>query len=316
MDLKYTYQMAKRRLIAKIHGPIWTRQPESLQMDTINNCDLDCIYCNPQHSFNLPHGKMPTELYQQVVSYFAGTPLFCVGNFMNGEPMLDTRLWDFCEYTMKHNGAMNVIDTNGTITENRKNLLHPNLKMVRFTISAATPETYLRVHRKPYFDKAEQTLQFYLANRHPTQKAWLHFIVNKENEHELDTWLKRHPGIGKTVYNVHRGEGIQLNSEIAKGNLSRENFYVYPNGKIVPVANKQVQQYKPCPCYDLMGISWDGRILECVDFPYQYNYGKVGEVDLLAAWRERLRNKMDNACCNGCSLRFKGYKVLLDKWVR
>lgn len=316
MDYKLKYQLLRRKLFMKLRGPIWARMPESLQLDTHNYCTCDCIYCNPQHSFNLPHGWMPTEMFQRIVRYFKGYPLFCVAPFMDGEPMMDERLWDFCEYTQRYNGAQNVIDTNATVLKGRKNLLHPNLKMVRFTISANTPETYEVVQGRPYFHIAEETLAFYLKHKYPHQQAWLHFIVTKDNEHEVDAWLKRHSGIGRTVYIVHRGTGIQLNSDLVRGRMLRQSFYVYPDGRVKLVANSELMQYKPCPCYDLLGVSWQGDLLECVDFPYRYNYGNIRDTDPMEMWRERLRNKMDNECCNSCSLRFPNYKQTLAKWVR
>ncbi len=308
--------MLRRKVYTKLNGPIWSYSPESLMIDTHNNCTLQCRHCNPQGSFNLPHGRMPTEMVQKIIRYYRGYPLFCVAPFMNGEPTLDERLWDTCEYTLRYNGAQNVMDSNGTVVAGRKNLLHPNLKLVRFTISAVTPETYEVVHGKPYFHIAEETLAFYLKNKHPHQRAWLHFIVNKENQHEVDAWIKRHQGIGRTVYILHEGKGIQLNSAKMQGDAIKQSYYIYPDGTKKLVANPEVMKYAPCPCYGLLGISWQGDLLECCDFPYKFNYGNIKDVDMQEMWRERLRNKMDNECCNSCSLRFPNWKTTINKWVR
>jgi len=315
MDWNLKKRLLIRRLIQMRH-PLWTVIPESVQLDTQNFCNLDCQYCNVQHSFNLPKGQMPMEMISYILRYFGRKPFFSIAPFMNGEPMLDNRLPEICSMAKDLCNTMCVIDTNGTVVEGRKHLLHANLKIVRFTISAATPETYEIVHGKPLYKEAIETLSFFMQNKSPHQTAWLHFIATKDNIHELDQWIKQHQGIGRTIFPVHRSERIQIDSELVKTELMDKPFFVMPNNSILPTVSERVKKLKPCPCWDIMGIAWTGEILQCIDFPYRYNYGKVGERDLLEAWKERNRNGMDNDCCNSCSLRFATWKEVIHKWVR
>ena len=316
MDINYKYRIARRKLQYKIGKPIWTEYPDNIMLDLTNRCCNDCVFCNVQHSFNLPHGDMPLPIAEQVLRHYGKKLFWSIAPFVNGESMLvpDT-LQKVCSLSESVCNTQCVIDTTGAVYKNRQALIHRNLKLVRFTISAVTPETYLKTHGRPNFEEAMKTFDFYIKNKLPTQNAWVHFIACKENEHELEQWIEKFKGYGRTVYPMHRGTGIQLNSEIALGSKVEKPFHVFPDGKRVPV-HDLMKNTKPCPCYDILGISWQGEILECVDFPYKYNYGKVGEVDLDKAWKERLKNKMDNECCNSCNLRFSNYKEILNKWVK
>jgi len=82
------------------------------------------------------------------------------------------------------------------------------------------------------------------------------------------------------------------------------------------VEHEFLKKSLPCQCWDIMGISWQGHILQCVDYPSKYNYGKVGEVDLAEAWLERNRNQMDNLCCRDCNVKTKNYRELFKKYIR
>lgn len=115
---------------------------------------------------------------------------------------------------------------------------------------------------------------------------------------------------------MHRSPKFQLNSEFALGKVVTKPFMVLPDGREVPMQSERMKKVMPCPCYDILAISWDGRILQCCDFPYDYNFGKVGEVDLDWAWHERNKNKMDNPCCSDCSQKFPNWKATIDKWIR
>jgi MoaA/NifB/PqqE/SkfB family radical SAM enzyme len=271
--------------------PMWVDCPENIQFDTTGKCNLNCVYCNPQNNCWSPKKDMDFEIVKEVLDYFKGKPLWSVSPFMNGEPLL-------C-----------VLDSNGTAYENRKLLLHPNLKVVRFTISAVTPETYERVHGKPYFEKALATIEWFKENKLSCQELWLHFIENKYNVHEREAWLKRFWDINKTVFPIHSSE-LQPNS--VKSDSGGTKFKVLAGGKIEYYSHKTV----PCQCWDTMNISLDGKIIQCSDFPDKVNYGRVGEVDLLEAWRERNLNKMDNIYCNSCSLRLPHWQKVMDKYVK
>lgn len=316
-------------VLESVKTPTWIHCPESLQIDTLNYCSCSCEYCNVKNggSFNIPRGKMPTEMVKYVIDYWGKfKEMKIIAPFVNGEPMLDERLFDICEYTTNHSHAFNLIDTNGTPYENRHLLLHPNLKLVRFTISANTPETYEKVHGRKLFDKALETFWWFDKNRLEHQNIVLHFIVTKNNEHEIEDWLERFDGFLRKVFPLHRMPGIQLNSEESLGlrkefvqstNSVKEweitrPLLVFPNGKrkrdIVP-------KYQTCQGMSF-AVMWDGTILHCTDAPPIYNYGKIPEVDMLEAWNKRNQSRRTNPACIACNAKRPDWETVLDKWIK
>ena len=304
-----------RKTKAVLHKPIWVNQPEHLQFDTQNTCNLNCEYCNVKINgcYKLPRGVMPTETYEAVLRYYGhNLGLWCVAPFMNGEPLLDPRLPSLVSKAKEITGAPCAIDTNGTVTRNRQFLLHPNLTNVRFTISAATPETYLKVHGKDLFNEAVNNFRWFNKNKHPNQTAWLHFITTENNVHETEAWLNLFQGCNRTVFPVHTSP-LQKNSIKSKSHDWQPRPYaVLSDGTKTFLKPEPSNSLYPCPCWAIMGISWRGEILQCVDYPYKYNYGKVGEVDLTRAWRERNKVGFDNDCCRDCSLKFSNGNNILN----
>ncbi|MFA5364514.1 MAG: hypothetical protein WC325_04955, partial [Candidatus Bathyarchaeia archaeon] len=142
-----------------------------------------------------------------------------------------------------------------------------------------------------------------------SQKLWINYIENKYNQHETGDFLKFTKGYDRTVFPIHSSY-LKPASEAVK-TQSRLTHYFSDGKKVVPD-----YKYYPCSCWGIMSVSWDGRILQCDHFPYEYNYGKVGEVDLLDAWKERNKNKLDNPCCNSCNLRVPDWKKKMDKYVK
>lgn len=310
-------------------GPTWVRVPESLQIDTHNYCSCRCEYCNVKEggSFNIPRGRMPTEMIRYIIDYWGKfKEMKLIAPFVNGEPMLDKRLFDICDYTMKHSYAYNLIDTNGTPYENRHLLLHQNLKIVRFTISANTPETYKKVHGVPLFHKAIKTFEWFNKNRLPNQNIVLHFIVTRNNEHEIDEWTERFDGFLRTIFPLHRMEGIQLDSEESLGNKTEwvqtasqsmeewkktRPLMIYPDGK---KQKDVIPRYKTCQGMSY-AVMWDGTIMHCTDAPPKYNYGHVYEKDMLEAWHERNKARITNPVCIACNAKRPDWKEILRKYM-
>lgn len=314
----YRFRVLKRKISQKLRGPIWTRHPSTLQLDTHNRCNLNCTYCNVRAggSFDLPRGKMSSKTIETVLEYFKGFPLWSVAPFMNGEPLLDDRLPQICGLADELCHTSCLIDTNGTLWEQRRMLVHYNLRLVRFTISAVTPETYGKVHGKPLFEEAMCTFNWFRKHKLCSQTPWLHFITTKDNVHEVDRWVRTFRGVGRTVFPVHRSPQYQLESEATKTDELTEPFIVDAKNHRQPLRPARSSKTTPCPNWSILAIGWNGEIMQCCDFPYKFNYGKVGEVDLLEAWQERNKNKMDNACCNDCFLRFPNWKKIMDRYVR
>ena len=71
----------------------------------------------------------------------------------------------------------------------------------------------------------------------------------------------------------------------------------------------------PYTLWNNFSVSCFGDLLHCCDAPHSFNYGKVGEVNDLVAWRKRLLNGMDNEAFRACVLKNKRWREIFGEYV-
>jgi len=155
MRLRHIYRNLFRiKLYPALHRkPLWTVQPTCIQIDTHNFCNLACIHCNPQGCYIKDQKFLSMDTIRNVLQYFAERhlPISYVRPFINGEPLLEKRLPQITKAVKQVLHCETHIYSNATVYENRHLLIDQNLDTVKFTVSAASPETYRKVHGKPLF---------------------------------------------------------------------------------------------------------------------------------------------------------------------
>lgn len=282
--------------------PTWLKHPTTIQIDTQNLCNLNCLHCNVKEggSFKLERGIMPIKTIHKIIEYFRDIPLYCIAPFMNGEPLLETRLHKINDMIEDIN-TRSIIDTNGSIYENRDLLIHPNLWLVRFTINGCDKETYKKVHGKDLFKDALQTLYWFKEHKYRNQNIMIHLIVNKYNEYQIEEWIKFFEGFERRIFMIHFSKG-QDNSikYLSKSFMSTRPLLINSKGKR---SLEKLKPNYPCQCWDILSISHKGDLLQCPDLPYKVNYGNINNTDILEAWNKRNENKMSNPYCLSCNLR-------------
>lgn len=353
--------------------PDWIDHPTNLQIDTHNYCNLwldpgctGCIYCNvkPGAGWEIPRGYMPSTMIEDLVEYWGPRKMKSVAPYIDGEPGMDPRL-PWIGDIAQEQGMYVVIDTNGAVEdltkyklyddllENdqlfddrddlsnaRENIIHPNMKEVRFSFSANSPEVYEINHGGPYFDRVTEHIEYFLENKHEDQIARLYFITNKHNLDEIDDYIEKwERRAWITLFPLHEVPDIQLSSEKTKP--SAQNYWnritkrltgKKPEMPYRPIdirldGSKRSRTFRPwitCQGTHSFSVAWTGELLHCTDIPYEYNYGHVydenGEVrDLISVWKERNRNKYSHEACQKCNVRNPDHnKILLrynDVWV-
>lgn len=300
--------------------PSWVDRPYNLQIDTHNICNLKCLYCNVREgaSFGIERGRMEDKTLWYVIKYWCKHGIKTIEPYVNGEPMLDDRLPQIFENTMKwsQGKTINIVDTNGSNYRFRERLVHPNARIVRFTISANTPETYRKVHGRDLFMNALKTFHWFVANKHPGQDARLHFIVNRFNVHEVEGFIERFRGFNIRLFPIHRMKGFQKDSDSV---VPEEGFWstnlrpviVHPNGKQVV---HQLKRYETCQGCWSFNVDWRGNIIHCTDAPPQFQYGHVLEVDMMGAWQKRLR-RLDHPACVACTVKKPEWRQTLTRYL-
>ena len=293
--------------------PEWSRNPTSIQLDTHNYCNLSCIHCNvkAKGSYNLDRGVMSDETYIKVIKYFKDSKID-VAPFMNGEPLLEKRLNYFMDLAGEISRSKIVLDTNGTLYDERYKLLNKHIKTIRVTVNSYKPETYKLIHGKDEFDNVLKMLLWLNKRLDKKVNLSINHIVNKYNVHELDIFLHTFRDFNVNVFPVHTGL-YQTQSNEVKAESLQEFFRKDKKGKITYPNQIKNKNFEPCQCWGTLGIGQGGEILQCVDYPSKYNYGNIHDEDILDAWDNRNKNRMNNPCCRNCSNKFKDYKEIFDR---
>jgi hypothetical protein len=334
------YRSLKYRFIK----PDWVYFPRNIQIDTHNYCNLwqcgtGCIHCNVKpmlnkkdrdKDWNLPRGVMPTEMIEQIITYWSKHGSNSIAPYINGEPCLDERLPYICDFALKHNMFV-VIDTNGTVIKNKSFLIHRNLRQVRVTHSAISRETFKLVMGADLYKEAVMNITHFLKHKYENQYPMLYFITNRFNEHELLPFIKKWQGKAHLViFPIHEVEGIQKKST---GTTQKKGQWAEFTKKITGQYPKQPSRpidifmdgrrtvryfghYDTCQGTNSFSVAWTGELLHCTDIPYKYNYGHIKDhPDMLSIWRKRNLAKLDHPACKVCNVKSPDHDKILRKYL-
>lgn len=247
------------------------------------------------------------ELIEYIFKFFKGYEIDIIRPFLNGDSMLETRLKEIIYLANKYIPYARVdIFTNGVAYENRHLLVDENLDTVRFTFCAASKKMYKHIHGASAYHKALKTIRWFRDHKLSKQKIFINFIIVKDNEDELEAWHKLFAEFDRDVRPLHVGYG-QTSSQAVESSVVYQQYLM---NKLRP------SEERLCCTWQNLSVSWDGYILQCPIVPYECNYGKIEDVDLLNVWKRRMKLGLDNQYCEGCNLKGIGWRKLYDKYLK
>ncbi len=221
--------------------------------------------------------------------------------FYAGDPLLEVRMPDILRCIKLYTSARTTIFTNGTCTENREMLLDQNLDELHITISAATPETYLKIHHAPLFQRAVETAHW-IREKRPELNLTVHFVIVQDNYGEVEPWKILFKDFNQLV------SPLALNQDTptvrkAMGNISME--MQHEKGTL-----KGNLYGLPCTLWNNLTVDSQGRYLQCCTFyhPATWNYGSIHEKTVDEMWKEKMENHMRNPICLSCNMRARDWK--------
>lgn len=311
---------AWNRLMIRTHTqrkgyPLWIKQPLSINLDTQNACNLKCSYCNVQNSYIEKPEVMPLSTIQHVLNCFKNKKWRCsyVYCYLNGDPILEPRLPKITRMVKETLGVKTVVYTNGSIYENRRLLCDKNLDEVRFTISAATPETYRKVHGKPLFHDALKTVAWLNKNKYPKQRIFVNYILFEENFSELKAWKNLFRKYEQDVRPLHEAYSQTQSIKLGKDGELTGIYYSYASNS--DMRTKKYSGYRPCDCFASLTVDVHGNMLHCPTVNPQYHYGSVLENDIEVLWKRKVEVGVNGESCVGCTMKRPDWKELFQKYV-
>ena len=298
-------------LYKKIYGkPMWADQPVSLNLDTQNRCSLRCEYCNPQNLFVKEYSMMPLSALDRLLSVLEENKKLIVYVCAegNGDPLFEPRMPEMCKLIKQKLRARIDVFTNGVEFQNRRFLYTPLLDDIRFTISATNRSLYAKVHGRDRFNDAIKTLQWFTDNKFFHQRLWVNFVLYRRNTHDLANWQNLFRGYYQDVRPLHLGDSRKQSSKLD----SSEEILNYHRKLFV---DTMVKHEIPCSVFHGIGVSAYGTYMQCIDLPYEYNWGHIEEIDILETYRKRLDIGLDYPGCRGCNQKNPYWRELFEKYV-
>lgn len=175
--------------------------PLYLQVELHQICNLRCPMCTigiPEANAKyITQKHMSWDLYEKII--FEGEKYGCPSLNPQGinEPLLDNDLEDYIKFASKHGFIDIMMNTNATLLseERSKKLLESGITRLRFSLDAATKETYEKIRIGGKFDKVMENIQRFLQLKKNSSKQipviGVNFCKMRLNEHEEELFIEK-----------------------------------------------------------------------------------------------------------------------------
>jgi len=220
--------------------------PERYLFDLRSECNLACPMCLLHGAPDSPEkeaviGKMSVERARMILDeVMAVKPL--IQPSMWGEPLLAKDIKAHLKQ-MKDRGIAVAFNTNGlTLREElARFLIGIKLDSVFFSLDAMTPETLKKVRGIDKLDKIKNNLAMLLRVRDEVKSIYprigVSMTVQKDNEHELDSFVKHWVGIVDVVrigrvFADGKLEGLDEPKERVPCKMIYETMAIHYNGDV------------------------------------------------------------------------------------
>ena len=161
--------------------------PLNIQWDLTNQCNLNCVFCF-YHLYPLTDwdrkATMDTTLVMELLGEVSRMGVRSIEWTGGGEPTLH-KDWRAIFTRAATLGFEQALVTNGTLLKPGDMPLLAGFEWVRFSVDAATAETYVRTKGGDYFQKVIDNITLLLKVRKPENVIGFSFIVCPENYMEI-----------------------------------------------------------------------------------------------------------------------------------
>ena len=273
--------------------------PHNMLVELTNICNHECIFC-AHKKMHRKTGYCKKDTMTRIIkeAYELGTRE--IGFYLTGEPFLCKDLNYYIKLSRDCGFDYIYITTNGVLAnvENVKSAIEAGLSSIKFSINAATRETYKIIHGKDDFDKVVNNIkQIYKMrnNQYKEFPIFASFVVVTANQNEVKKFKE---DLGKYFDDM-----IIVDAYNQGGNMPELN-----DGLLVS-ENESIKI--PCEMlFNRLHITYEGYLNACcVDFDNMMAVENLNEVSLEEAWysdrmvnlrRQHLNGKIDRNMCYRC----------------
>ncbi len=190
-----------------------TGYPSSIEFQTSNRCNLECIMCSGEYSSAIRKNReqgaawpdpYDESFHEQLMPYL---PKLKFASFTGGEPFLNEQYYWIWSEIEKVNPALNItISTNGTILNDTVKALLSSLNIqLTVSIDSLKKDTYERIRKHASFDETMSNIRYLIDFMKQKQRLFsVKFVVMKENIMEIPE-----------LFEFFHSQGVQLYPKLA-----------------------------------------------------------------------------------------------------
>ena len=168
---------------------------KELRIENTNRCNAKCVIC-PRDKMVRPLATMPWNVFCALVLQGVQLGVETVSVFGYGEPLMDVELEKKIGYCAD-NGLETWITTNGSLLKQYRayDLINAGLKNIRFSVHAATPVNYEKVHVNLEWGETLRNISNFIhINNRAGHPVTTHMSVIPMNGESVDHLVKMWEG--------------------------------------------------------------------------------------------------------------------------
>ena len=288
LKIKLSYNLG----LSKVFG-----MPTSIVVDPTNHCQLECPLCpTGRGDTSVAYGLFKLDKYKKVIDVF-GKWVQTVTFFAWGEPLLNKSFVEMTQYTSQSPHkirSMTNVNLNTITDEQVKGLVTSNLDQVHVSIDGVTQEVYEKYrvggNLEVVFNNLKKLIAAKKLYKSNTKIKWA-FIVNKYNEHQVETAKKMASDFGIPI-NIDSlridlkedcvtpiDEAIDTYGEWLPDNPKYNNYNMDTKTR------KRTLEFCKLPWRSTM-INWNGDVFPCthVHTEEKDRMGNIFEQDFAEIW--------------------------------
>lgn len=248
--------------------------PKRLMLEVTNVCNNKCAFCASLVS-KRNRGMIDSELAKRIIkeAYDLGAREICMHSM--GEPLLHKNLAEFVKLAKDLGYEYIYLDTNGILAtaDVINSVIDAGLDSLKFSVNAASKETYLIVNGTDNFEKVYdnfKNVSEYIKKNNRNVKLIAYMVESSINVHEHDKFEELFKPYATDVWikPVHNSSGAMTDSN-----------------KKLAVENKLAANMCSLDPFNRMVISWEGKAIGCcTDWNEGLVYADVNKESLEDLW--------------------------------
>jgi MoaA/NifB/PqqE/SkfB family radical SAM enzyme/glycosyltransferase involved in cell wall biosynthesis len=282
----------------------------TIDLEVTSRCNAVCGFC-PRDAMPDTNTHISMELVQKVADYvkqFPGTQVVLCGI---GESLLHPKLLEIVTL-LKRAGATIAMTSNGALMhlEKFKALVAAGLTNFNFSINAHSAEVHKEVmgmkNHKKVFENITNLLA-YKSEHFPEVRVHASCVVCKQNEHEIESFVKfwKSQGITQVWLHPTNNRAGLLGANLKSGEIAHfAKLYKDDPAVSVDIFKDHEEGEKLCKiAKSLAFISSKGDMHLCaMDYQRKISHGNIRTKNLQQMQFEKLKNCMNGAYDDFCSV--------------